>query len=220
LWTRKRRRVLIESRLQITQAIVDLIARLVEKPKVLVSASAITYYGVHGEKRLIESDKAGATFQSKLCSTWEDTARQAERFGTRVCLLHLGVVLDHASGVLPKLMIPLKLRWHVVFGSGKQWVSWIHVEDVAHLIAFAIDPDALRAPVNATTSRPARHEDLMADLAKRQHSLCRVKIPAASVRLALGELSQLLGRWSKSCSHQRASAWIQISLRKTESCTR
>ena len=191
LWTPRRRRTLLESRILTTQAIVDLIQRLEHKPNVLVSASAIGYYGIHGEKRLIESDKAGTIFQSTLCSSWEETALQAEQFGTRVCLLRLGLVLGRTGGVLPKLMMPLNFRFHIIFGSGNQWVSWIHIEDVTRLVSFAIETDALHGPVNGTTQRPVHHEDLILDLAKRRHSLFGIKIPAAIFRAALGELSQL-----------------------------
>lgn len=191
IWTRARRRVLLDSRVQTTQAIVDLIRRLVEKPQVLVSASAIGYYGIHGEKRLIESDKAGAIFQSTLCDEWEKAARPAEQLGTRVCLLRLGLVLGRSGGVLPMLMMSLKFRWHLIFGIGSQWVSWIHIEDVARLIRFAIETDALRGPINATTPRPVHHEDLMVDLAKRRHSLFGIRIPTVILRTVLGEMSQL-----------------------------
>ncbi len=190
-WTRARRQLLLDSRVQTTQAIVDLIERLEKKPNLLVSASAIGYYGIHGERRLIESDKAGSIFQSRLCEQWEKTARQAERFGTRVCLLRLGLVLGRGGGVLSMLMLPLMVRSQFLFGSGNQWVSWIHIEDVARLIKFAIETDALRGPVNGTTSRPVNHKELMVEIAKRRRPLFKIKIPAAVLRWTLGEVAQL-----------------------------
>lgn len=190
-WTARRRRKLIDSRIQITNAIVDLIARLNVKPDVLINASAIGYYGVHAEKRLIESDAASAGFQSELCARWENAAMAAEALGTRVCLLRLGIVLGTNGGVLPQLMRSLLFRCHVIFGAGGQWVSWIHIDDVLRLIAFATKTQALRGPVNATTPGAVRHEEMMAQLAKRGHSRFVIRVPARLMRLLLGELAEI-----------------------------
>ena len=181
-WTTARRRELIDSRTRITDGIVDLIARLKNKPDVLINASAIGYYGVHAEKRLIEVDAPSGGFQSELCARWENAAMAAEAFGTRVCLLRLGIVLGMSGGVLPQLTQSLRFGFHVIFGAGGQWVSWIHIDDVLRLIAFAMKTQALRGPVNATTAGAVRHEEMMAQLAKRGHSRFAVRVPDVPCR--------------------------------------
>ena len=190
-WTKARRRVLLESRIQTTQAVVALISRLAQKPGVLINASAIGYYGIHDDQPLSETDTAGDGFQSELCSAWERTASAAEQFATRVCYLRLGLVLGRNGGVLPKLMMPLHFRSHVIFGSGDQWVSWIHLDDATRLIQFALDTDTLQGPINATSPQPLRHAEFIADLATRYRSLIGIKAPALLLRKLMGELSQL-----------------------------
>ena len=190
-WTTGRRRKLIDSRTRITNGIVDLIARLTDKPDVLINASAIGYYGVHAEKRLIEVDPSSAGFQSELCTCWENAAKAAEAFGTRVCLLRLGIVLGISGGVLPQLTQSLRFGFHVIFGTGGQWVSWIHIDDVLRLIAFAIKTPALEGPVNATAPGAVRHEEMMAQLAKRGHSRFSARVPARLMRGLLGDLAEI-----------------------------
>lgn len=190
-WTAARRKTLLQSRIGITQAIVDLIERLACKPSVLISGSAIGYYGTHGEKRLIESDQRGSGFQSELCANWEAATREAAKFGVRICRVRFGLVLGNGAGVLPQLLLPLKLKCNVLFGDGNQWVSWIHINDAVRLLMFAIDTDVLEGAVNATAPRPVTHNDLMLDLGKRRHATVRLRVPARAIRFVLGELSEL-----------------------------
>lgn len=190
-WTARRRRKLIDSRINTTNAVIDLIRRLTRKPDVLISASAIGYYGVHGEKRLIETDKPGNGFQAQLCREWEAAARRAAESGTRVCLVRFGLVLGRNAGVLPQLVMPLNFKCNVVFGSGDQWVSWVHIHDAVRLMLFAIDTPAIKGAINATAPRPVRHGEFMADLGKRRRSLVRIKVPAIVFRTILGELAEL-----------------------------
>lgn len=190
-WTTRRRRKLIDSRVNTTNAVIELIGRLTRKPDVLISASAIGYYGVHGEKRLIETDKPGDGFQAQLCREWEAAAMKVTAQGVRVCLVRFGLVLGRNAGILPQLAMPLNFKCNLVFGSGDQWVSWIHIQDAVRLILFAIDTPTISGAINATAPRPVRHAEFMADLGKRRRSLVRIRIPAIMLRTLLGELAEL-----------------------------
>jgi len=191
-WTRGRRRKLVESRVRTTRALVNLCARLQRPPRVFVSASAIGFYGVRGDERIDEQGEPQAIFQSELCQRWEEVAAGAESLGTRVVRLRIGLVFGRDGGALPSLAMPVRLGLGAILGSGKQWVSWIHIEDLLRLIEFAMDKPSLRGAVNAVAPNPATHLQLQHTLA---HSLRRriwMRVPAFFVRAAFGEMAQLL----------------------------
>jgi uncharacterized protein len=169
-WTRGRRRTLIESRVRTTRALVNLCARLQRPPRVFVSASAIGYYGVRGDERIDEQGEPQAIFQSELCQRWEEAAIAAESLGSRVVRLRIGLVLGRDGGALPSLAMPVRLGVGALLGSGKQWVSWIHIEDLLRLIEFALDKPSVRGALNAVAPNPATHLQLQHTLA---HSLRR-----------------------------------------------
>src|SRR5581483_3860697 len=156
-WTRGRRRTLINSRVQTTRALVALCARLEKPPRSFVSASAIGYYGVRGEQRLDEQGPPQPIFQSVLCQQWEEAAAAADAIGTRVVRLRFGLVFGRDGGALPSLALPVRLGLGAVLGNGKQWVSWIHIDDLTRLIEFALDKPSMRGAVNAVAPTPATH---------------------------------------------------------------
>jgi uncharacterized protein (TIGR01777 family) len=191
-WTRARRRKLIESRLEVTRSVVALAARLARAPRVLVSASAIGYYGVHDDEPIDEGGGAQPIFQSRLCQQWEQAAASAEALGVRTVRLRIGLVLGSDGGALPRLALPVRLGLGAVLGSGRQWVSWIHVGDLVRLIEFALDLPTLRGPINAVAPQPARHVDVQRALARTLGRPLWFRIPGALPRTLLGEMSQLL----------------------------
>jgi uncharacterized protein len=191
-WTRHRRRALLESRLSTTRALVNLCARLTQAPRVFVSASAIGYYGVHGDQRLDEQAAPQAVFQSQLCQKWEESASAAESVCARVVRLRLGLVLGRDGGALPGLARPVRAGLGAVLGDGRQWVSWIHIDDLVRLIEFALDKPALRGPVNAVAPHAATHRQLQNTLARALRRPMRMRVPAFLLRVALGEMAQLL----------------------------
>ena len=191
-WTRARRRTLIESRVQTTRALIALCARLERPPRVFASASAIGYYGVRGDQRLDEQGTAQPIFQSELCRQWEETASTAEAVGLRVVRLRFGLVFGRDGGALPSLALPIRLWLGAVLGSGKQWVSWIHVDDLTRLIEFVLDKPSVRGVVNAVAPNPATHLQVQHALARALHRPMWMRVPAFIVRAALGEMSQLL----------------------------
>lgn len=190
-WTRARRRVLKESRLGITRALVNLCARLDRPPQVFVSASAIGYYGVHESRPLAEDAGPQDIFQSQLCQEWEAAAAAAESTCPRVVRLRFGLVFGADGGALPSLALPVRLGLGAILGTAKQWVSWIHIDDLIRLIEFAMEKP-VRGAMNAVSPNPVTHLQVQNALA---HSLRRpvwLRVPAWVPRLALGEMAQLL----------------------------
>jgi uncharacterized protein (TIGR01777 family) len=193
LWTARRRALLLGSRLAVTQALLTLLARLASKPSVWLNASAIGYYGAQaGDSPLHEKSASGQGFQADLCRQWEETAAPAAAQGVKVALLRIGVVLSRDGGALPALARPV--RWFVgsVLGSGQQWVSWIHVDDLLALMLFVLDRQTLAGPLNATAPTPVRHAELMTAIAAAlRRRLLPLAVPAFVLRGALGELAEL-----------------------------
>jgi uncharacterized protein (TIGR01777 family) len=191
-WTRGRRRTLIESRVRTTQALVALCARLERPPRVFVSASAIGYYGVRGDQRLDEQGSAQPIFQSRLCQQWEEAAEAAEATGSRVVRVRIGLVFGRDGGALPSLAMPVRLGLGAIIGNGKQWVSWIHIDDLTRLIEFVIDKPTMRGVMNAVAPHAATHLQVQQTLARALHRPVWMRIPAFVLRAMLGEMSQLL----------------------------
>lgn len=191
-WTALWRAELLESRLRVTNDVTALIARLGHKPRVLINASAVGYYGVRGDEEITEAVRGQPIFQSHLCQTWELAAQGAEKYGVRVCRLRFGVVLGADGGMLPGLVRPARFRMRIVLGSGRQWVSWIHIRDLVDLIGYCMVHDDLSGGINATAVHPVRQKHLARTLAARFGRSLSVPVPAWLLRAVLGELSQLL----------------------------
>jgi len=191
-WTQRRRTLLRTSRLAVTQGLVDLAARLTHTPQTLISASAIGFYGVRGDEVLDEQDSGQNIFQAQLCRDWEAAAAAAETLGVRVVKLRFGLVLGRDGGALPQLARPVRLGLGSVLGSGRQWVSWIHIEDLVRLIVFALETPSLRGVLNAVAPDPETHRTFQATLAARLHRPLWFRVPATPVRVVLGEMAQLL----------------------------
>jgi uncharacterized protein (TIGR01777 family) len=191
-WTKTRRAELLDSRLRTTNRVTELIARLANKPEVLINASAIGYYGVRGDEEITEAARGQPIFQSHLCQTWELAAQAAEQHGVRVCRLRFGLVLGADGGALPDLARPARMHLRMVLGSGQQWMSWIHIEDLLNLLCFCIERNEMRGGINVTSPRPVRQEQFVATLAAQFGRSIPLRVPAAVLRTALGEMSQLL----------------------------
>jgi uncharacterized protein len=191
-WTPARRAELLDSRLSVTNKLTELVARLEYKPDVLINASAIGYYGVRGDEEITEAARGQPIFQSHLCQAWELAAQAAEQYDVRVCRLRFGVVLGLSGGVLPKLMRPARLRMRVVLGSGQQWMSWIHIDDLLDLLWFCIKQADMNGGINVTSPQPVRQRDFAGALAAQFGGSIPVRMPRSVLRATLGEMSQLL----------------------------
>ncbi len=191
-WTETRRAELLESRLRVTNRVTELIARLAKKPKVLINASAIGYYGVRGDEEITEAVRGQPIFQSHLCQAWEAAAQGAEQYGVRVCRLRFGLVFGADGGALPGLARPARMRMRVLLGSAQQWVSWVHIDDLLNLLCFCIERDDMYGGINVTAPHPVRQQELAETLSAQFGRSIPLRVPAAAMRAAMGEMSQLL----------------------------
>jgi uncharacterized protein len=192
LWTRAKRRRILSSRLRVTRQVVHLIARLERKPAVLVSGSAIGWYGVWQDEELTEFDGGKRSFSHRFCEAWECAARRAQRLGTRVVRLRIGVVLGSDGGMLSRLLVPFRLGLGGAFGSGRQWLSWIERDDLVRLIAHTIATPRMTGPVNATAPAPVTNAEFAAALGRALHRPALLRVPAWLLRLVAGDLAREL----------------------------
>jgi hypothetical protein len=194
-WTLRRRRALIDSRLDTTRAVVRFIARSRRKPSVLVSGSAIGFYGCDDEASFTEASPGRPAFTHDLCVAWEEAAIAAETQGVRVCLLRTGIVLGAEGGALARMLLPFEFGLGGRMGSGRQWMSWIHRDDIVGLIIHAIAVETVRGPLNGTAPEPVRNGDFARALGRALHRPAVLPLPAVALRLALGQLADevLLG---------------------------
>jgi uncharacterized protein len=191
LWTADKKRRIRESRIVGTRRIVEAIQAMAKRPRVLVSASAIGFYGDTGETLADESSPMGDGFLADVCREWEGEAGRAESSGVRVVLVRIGFVLG--SGGALKLIRPVfKMGLGGKLGSGRQWMSAVHVDDVAGIIVWALENEALSGPVNAVMPAPFRNSDFTRELAKCVGRPAIFPVPAFALRLALGELSRTM----------------------------
>src|SRR5688572_17025753 len=158
-WTEDKKKAIRDSRVQGTRTVVDAIARLDNRPKVLVAASAVGYYGERGDQEMTERDAAGIGFLADVAKEWEAEARRAEDAGIRTVLLRTGMVLAKEGGALGTMLLPFKLGLGGVVGSGKQWLSWISLDDHVGAINFAIENETLRGAVNSSSPNPVTNEE-------------------------------------------------------------
>jgi len=191
-WTPSRKREITKSRVESTRQLIAVMQKLDHPPKVFVCASAIGIYGDRGDESLDESAEPGKGFLPDLCRQWEDAARQAEDSGIRVVSLRIGVVLGHDGGALQPMLPPFRLGFGGKVGTGKQWMSWIHVRDLAGLVLYAIETDSVNGPVNAVSPHPASNvvfTQTLAMILKRPHIFA---VPGFTLKIILGEASQVV----------------------------
>ncbi len=191
-WTRARRHELRVSRIETTRALVDLCARLPRPPQIFISASAVGFYGIRGDAPVDEQDGPQPIFQSQLCQDWEAAADAAEGIGARVVKLRIGLVLGRDGGALPQLAVPVRLGLGAVLGSGAQWMSWIHIDDLIGLFEFALATPELLGVVNAVSPEAVTHVQMQRTIARTLHRHLWLRVPAMAVRAGAGEMAQLL----------------------------
>jgi uncharacterized protein (TIGR01777 family) len=191
-WTTARKRVLRNSRVETTRALVNALAKMAARPRVLVSASAIGYYGNRGEEILTEESQPGSDFLSEVAKEWENEASKAEALGIRVVLPRFGVVLAKEGGALPQMARPFRLGLGGRIGSGQQWMSWISLQDAVGVTRMALENGDVRGAVNVVAPEPARNVDFTRALAEALHRPALFPAPAFALRLVLGEMADAL----------------------------
>jgi len=191
-WSDGQKKEIVESRINATKAIVKAIAMAGRRPRLLISASAVGYYGDTGESAVDESAAAGKGFLAETCVKWEKTALAASSENARVVLLRTGVVLEKDGGALARLSAPLKLFAGGPPGSGKQWVSWVHRQDVIKAIDFIINTSKLSGPINITAPEPVTMRQFYLYLAETLGRPSWVKVPEFVIKRMLGEMSEMI----------------------------
>lgn len=191
-WTGARKELLRTSRIDTTRALVNALAKMNARPRVLVSASAIGIYGNRGDELLTEESKAGSDFLSGVAKEWEAEAMKAEALGIRVVLARFGIILAREGGALPKMMLPFKFGAGGKLGSGKQWMSWVMLQDVIGILKSAIENASVRGAVNVAAPQAVQNAEFTKVLAKAMHRPAFFPAPAFALRLALGEMADAL----------------------------
>ena len=190
-WNEARQRAFVESRAGTTRRLVEWLKSLPQKPRVLVSGSAVGYYGSRGDEALTEDAAAGNEFQSELCAGWEHEARGAEALGVRVCRIRIGIVLG-PGGALAAMKLPFQLGLGGPLGNGTQWMSWIHRDDLVNLILWLLTDDARSGAYNATAPRPVTNREFAQALGASLHRPAPFPMPAFAVKLLVGGMAHLL----------------------------
>jgi len=191
-WTEKRKEVLWQSRVTLTEHLVKRMEASQYKPTVFLSGSAIGYYGNSGHKVLDESAPAASDFAAKLCDAWEQAARKAMALNIRVCLLRTGLVLDRSDGILGKMLLPFKLGLGARLGDGSQWMSWVHIDDYVAMVLVLLHNANATGPYNMTAPEPVTNRAFTAKLARALHRASFFVAPAWLMRLVLEERADLV----------------------------
>lgn len=191
-WSASQKQQLCESRWQITEQLVSLIHASSTPPAFLISGSATGFYGDSGEVIVTEEDPGQDEFTHTLCTRWEQLALKAESEQTRVCLLRTGVVLAREGGALEKMKLPFRLGVGGPIGSGKQYLPWIHIDDMIDAIIWLMDHPSLRGPFNMVAPYPVRNEQFAATLGQVMHRPAFMRTPAAAIKLMMGESAVLV----------------------------
>lgn len=191
-WTAQRKKILWDSRVTLTEELVRHIAAAESKPSVMLSGSAVGYYGNGGDRMLDEAADAGEGYAAELCKAWEDAARGAEKSGVRVCRLRTAPVLSNDGGILARMLPPFKLGLGVRLGDGKQWMSWVHIEDYAAMVLRLLRDDQMHGPYNMVAPNPVSNAEFTKMLAATLHRPAFFAAPAPLLKLAMGESASLL----------------------------
>lgn len=192
-WTDKYKQEIVNSRLHLTEKLVDWMSRQERKPHTFISGSAIGYYGPRGSELLDEKSTSGnaSEFQVRLCSKWEDAAYRAESLGVRVCCIRTGVVLGN-KGALSQMLLPFKLGLGGKLGSGNQYFSWIHILDHVRALKHIIDNDSLSGSINLTAPNPVTNETLTKTLGEVLGRPTFMTVPGFALKIVMGEMAHIL----------------------------
>ncbi|MEC4750251.1 TIGR01777 family oxidoreductase [Methylomicrobium sp. Wu6] len=191
-WTEARKQLIRASRIGLTEQLNDCIERMADKPKLLISGSAIGYYGDQGDAELTEESPVRPDFSQQLCADWEAAATRASTFGVRVCLIRTGLVIAEGGGLLQRMLLPFRLGFGGRLGNGRQWMSWIHRQDWINIVLTMIADESMQGAYNATAPNPVTNQEFTCTLARHLHRPALFPAPAFALKLLLGEMSELV----------------------------
>ncbi len=204
-WSAAQRARIKNSRIDSTKRLTDALANASPRPAVFINASAIGIYGDRGDELLGEDGELGDDYLSDVCASWEQAALRAEQQDVRTVLIRIGVVLGKGGGALDKMLLPFKLGLGGPMGSGKQWMSWIHIADLCGLFSKALDDEDMRGAFNGTAPTPVTNRDFAKALGKALGRPAFLPTPIPMLKLALGDVACLLSD-SQRCSADKALA--------------
>ncbi|HLL99616.1 MAG TPA: TIGR01777 family oxidoreductase [Pyrinomonadaceae bacterium] len=191
-WSEEKKRKIRDSRVNGTRVLVEALKSLKNPPPVLVSASAIGYYGDREDEILTEDSAKGKGFFPEICDAWETEAEKAEAFGARVVMPRIGIVLAKDGGALEKMLTPFKFGVGGRLGGGKQWMSWIVLEDLIRIIHLSLENEKLRGAINAVAPNPVTNEEFTKTFGRVLHRPAILPVPEFAVKLMFGEMGETL----------------------------
>ncbi len=191
-WNDKTKKEFYDSRIETTDGLIELISKMEQKPDVLVSSSGVDYYGDTGKKDMFEDAPPANSYLGKLTHDWEEAALKAEKYGIRAVVLRTGFVMSSDSEAVKKLIMPFKFFVGGPLGSGKQYISWIHIDDLVGIYMFAIDKKNVSGIYNASAPNPETNADFGRHAAKILHRPAIMPTPAFMIKLAVGEMAAVV----------------------------
>ena len=191
-WSKKRKQLLIDSRVGTTARLIEWMRLAPQPPETLISASAVGYYGEQGDRPITEDTPPAAGFTHKLCAAWEREAGEASALGVRVCVMRIGVVLDREGGALAKMLPAFRLGAGGRLGTGRQYFPWIHREDMAAICQWLLENPRARGTYNASAPNPVTNAEFTRALGKALSRPTLLPMPATALKLLFGEMSALL----------------------------
>ena len=191
-WTEAKKQRIIESRVQGTGHMAQALAKAAQRPRVFVSASAVGYYGNRGDEILREDSPSGDGFAAEICRQWEGATEPASAAGIRTAQMRFGVVMSADGGALPKMLLPFRMGLGGRLGSGRQWSSWVSIDDVVGAIEHVLNHETLRGAVNTVSPNPVTNAEFTSTLASVLHRPAIFPVPAFAVKLIFGEMGEEL----------------------------
>jgi uncharacterized protein (TIGR01777 family) len=191
-WNEERKKAIRDSRVKSTRLLVEGLKSLKRRPKVLISGSAIGFYGDRGDETLVESSPPGTGFLPETCQAWEHAAMEAMGLGIRTAVLRTGIVLSTKGGALKKMLLPFRLGAGGPVGSGRQWMSWIHIDDLVGAIRHILQKDEIMAAVNGVAPEPVTNADFSKALGRVLSRPAFLPAPGFGLKIAFGEMASIL----------------------------
>ncbi len=191
-WTEERKRRIRQSRLDAGKAIVEAVADSAEKPAVLIQASAVGYYGPHGDETVTEETPAGNDFLARLAVEWEESTAPVEAMGVRRSIIRTGIVLASEGGALPRMVLPFRFFVGGPLGDGRQWMPWIHISDEVKAILFLMDHENASGPFNLSAPNPVTNEEFARTIGRVMGRPAFMRVPAFALKLLLGEMATVV----------------------------
>lgn len=191
-WTTERKRIIRDSRLNAGRAVVEAVEAATHKPEVVIQASAVGYYGPQNEQGITEENPAGQDFVAQVCAEWENSTAPVEAMGVRRVIIRTGLVLSTEGGALPRMLLPFKLFAGGPLGSGRQWLSWIHLADTVAAIRYLIEQPEASGPFNLTAPAPLTNATFGQTLGRVMHRPAIMPAPSFAIRLLFGEMATVV----------------------------